>query len=71
MTNATHEMLRASGFTETQAQRYLELEQQGSVEACMRMLRCRRCELLDALHEAQRPIDVIDWALYELQRKHG
>lgn len=64
----TLQMLEATGFTTVQARRYLSLREQGRREDCVRMLRCRRCELVDALHEAQRPIDVIDWAIYELQQ---
>lgn len=68
VTHVTQELLMETGFTKSQAQRYFELEAKGRREECVRMLRCKRCELVDALHEAQRPIDVIDWALYGLER---
>ena len=68
MSADTREMLTAAGFSEAQKQRYLTLEEQGRTDDCVRMLRCRRCELVDALHEAQRPIDVVDYAIYELVR---
>ena len=68
MAQNTREMLVATGFTAAQAERYLMLERRGEVDACMRMLRCHRSELVDALHKAQRPIDVLDWAIYDLER---
>ena len=68
MDTNTQEMLKTVGFSEAQRKRYLALEEQGRKDDCVRMLRCRRCELVDALHEAQRPIDVVDYALYELAR---
>jgi len=68
MATDTREMLTATGFTTAQTERYLMHERRGEVDACMRMLRCHRSELVDALHEAQRPIDVLDWAIYDLER---
>ena len=71
MDTATGRMLEETGFAPAQARRYLEFEQQGRTDDCLRMLRSRRCELVDALHEAQRPIDVIDWAIHDLRRAHA
>ncbi len=39
---------------------YDRLEREGRHEDSLRLLRCHRCRLVDAMHEAQRPIDVID-----------
>ena len=39
---------------------YDRLEREGKHEESLRLLRCHRCRLVDAMHEAQRPIDVID-----------
>ena len=39
---------------------YDRLEHEGRHEESLRLLRCHRCRLVDAMHEAQRPIDVID-----------
>ena len=39
---------------------YDRLEREGRHEESLRLLRCHRCRLVDAMHEAQRPIDVID-----------
>ena len=69
MSDITEALLHETGFNELQSERYLSLEAQRRTEECLRMLRCRRCELVEALHEAQRPIDVIDWAIYDLARR--
>lgn len=66
---STIHLLTATGFSPEQTKRYLALEGQGRTDACVRMLRSRRCELVDALHEAQRPIDVLDWAIRDLMRR--
>ncbi len=66
MDEATQQMLNATGFAPEQQERYLALERQGRREECVRMLRRQRCVLVDALHEAQRPIDVIDWEIHRL-----
>ena len=60
-------LLEATGFDERSTEQYKALEQQGRYDECLRLLRCRRCELVEALHEAQRPIDIIDWAIHDLQ----
>ncbi len=69
MVTETQQMLRSAGFTDPQQKRYLTLQERGETDACVRMLRRRRCELVDALHEAQRPIDIVDWELYRLERQ--
>jgi hypothetical protein len=71
MDHNARQMLAATGFAPAQTERYLAFERAGRRDECLRMLRCQRCALVEALHEAQRPIDVIDYAIYELQRAHG
>ncbi|MBQ9315523.1 MAG: hypothetical protein IJ203_01730 [Atopobiaceae bacterium] len=61
-------LLEQTGFAEKQITRYRQLEKEGRTKECIRLLRCRRCELVDAPHEAQRPIDLIDWAIHSLER---
>ena len=39
---------------------YDRLEREGRHDESLQLLRCHRCRLVDAMHEAQRPIDVID-----------
>ncbi|MBP3894172.1 MAG: hypothetical protein J6D34_09050 [Atopobiaceae bacterium] len=69
MANNTQALLAETGFGQEQAQRFLVLEAEGRTDECIRMLRCKRCELVDALHEAQRPIDVLDWAIRDLEKR--
>ena len=49
------------------AARITQLQEGGNTEACIRLLRCHRCDLVEAMHKAQRPIDVCDWIIYALQ----
>lgn len=55
----------ASAFIE----QYRVAEAAGDTQACLDLLRRHRCELVCALHEAQRPIDVCDWIIRGLERK--
>lgn len=43
----------------------------GNTEDCVRLLRAHRCSLVDAMHEAQRPIDVCDWLIREVEIQHA
>lgn len=45
------------------------LESSGHTDECLRLLRRHRAELVVALHEAQRPIDVCDWIIRNLEKK--
>ena len=71
MMQDTQQMLVASGFGPQQTERYLAFERAGRRDECLRMLRCHRCTLVEALHDAQRPIDVVDYAIHELQHARG
>jgi hypothetical protein len=42
----------------------------GDEASCLRLLRAHRCELVEAMHEAQRPIDVCDWIIREVETHH-
>ena len=42
---------------------------EGDSEACLRVLRAHRCDLVEAMHEAQRPIDVCDWIIREVEKQ--
>lgn len=55
----------ASAFIE----RYRVAEAAGDTKACLDLLRRHRCELVCALHEAQKPIDVCDWIIRGLERE--
>ena len=41
---------------------------EGDEAACLQLLRAHRCDLVAAMHEAQRPIDVCDWIIREVER---
>lgn len=43
----------------------------GDTEECLRLLRAHRCDLVEAMHEAQRPIDVCDWIIREVEKNHA
>lgn len=49
-------------------ERHLEM---GNEKACLNLLRAHRCELVEAMHEAQRPIDVCDWIIREVELSHA
>ena len=65
----TDACLADAGCTDELVQRFHELEERGDVEACLRLLRCHRCQLVQAMHEAQRPIDVCDWLIRDLKTR--
>ena len=52
----------------------MRLERQakkGNSEACLQLLRAHRCDLVEAMHEAQKPIDVCDWIIQEVEANHA
>ncbi len=67
MGHTLEDALIDAGCTAEQAGRLAKMQANGNTDDCLRMLRCHRCELVSALHEAQRPIDVCDWIIRELQ----
>lgn len=68
---ATNEQsLRDAGCTDTFIERYLARAAAGDEKTCLQLLRLHRCELVCALHEAQRPIDVVDWIISDLEASH-
>lgn len=61
--------LRDAGCAGELIDRYRVLEKAGDTKACLDLLRRHRCELVIALHEAQKPIDVCDWIIRGLERE--
>lgn len=61
--------LRDAGCAAELAKRCGELEAAGRTDECLQLLRRHRAELVVALHEAQRPIDVCDWIIHTLQKR--
>ena len=45
--------------------------EKGNSEACLQLLRAHRCDLVEAMHEAQKPIDVCDWIIQEVEASHA
>lgn len=68
MDHAMRQVLTEAGCNNTLVDRFDALKKAGETDACLRLLRCHRCELVEALHQAQRPIDVCDWLIHELEQ---
>lgn len=63
MTNTIQQALVAAGCTDDLIARYDSLVRAGRHDEGLQLLRCQRCKLVEAMHEAQRPIDVMDWVI--------
>ncbi len=68
MTETVESGLRDAGCAGELIEQYRALEGAGNTKACLDLLRRHRCELVCALHEAQRPIDVCDWIIRGLEK---
>ena len=68
MDHAMRQALTEAGCGSALVDRLNAMQEAGETDACLRLLRCHRCELVEALHQAQRPIDVCDWLIHELER---
>ncbi len=63
--------LEAAGCDSALANRLERRAAVGDDEGCLRLLRAHRCDLVEAMHEAQRPIDVCDWIIREVEAHHA
>lgn len=63
--------LVAAGCSEQLIRRLEQRIVAGDTEGCLRLLRAHRCELVEAMHEAQRPIDICDWIIREVEIQHA
>jgi hypothetical protein len=63
--------LAAAGCDESLIRRMQQQMAAGNSDACLRLLRSHRCDLVEAMHEAQRPIDVCDWIIREVESHHA
>lgn len=72
MNQTIQSCLRDAGCSDVFIERYLAREAAGDTQTCLQLLKLHRCELVCALHEAQRPIDVCDWIIKDLEdcREH-
>ena len=62
--------LAAAGCDDRLANLLEERAAAGDGAGCLRLLRAHRCDLVEAMHEAQRPIDVCDWIIREVETQH-
>jgi hypothetical protein len=70
MTQPTEASLREAGCTDTFIREFVNCWDAGGQELCLRLLRLHRCELLEELHKAQRPLDVLDWIIRDCEENH-
>ena len=66
----SEQCLADAGCNEAFIRQYRAREAAGDEATCLQLLRLHRCELVYALHEAQRPIDVVDWIIRDLEASH-
>lgn len=59
--------LRDAGCKDAFIERFQASAETGDTNSCLQLLRLHRSELLCALHEAQRPIDVCDLIIHDLE----
>ncbi len=63
--------LAAAGCDKALAMQLAQLAQKGDTMECLRLLRKHRCDLVDAMHKAQMPIDVCDWIIRKVEKSHA
>lgn len=63
---AITEALTDARCTPAEIAAFWELQAGGQTAAARRLLGCHRCKLICALHEAQKPIDILDYLLCQL-----
>lgn len=61
--------LQDTGWDSGKIQEFMALEGEGRREEALRLLSCYRCQLVCAIHEAQRPVDILDYLIHQLQKK--
>lgn len=49
--------------------RFLQLWNEQRWEEAARLLSCHRCHLICAMHEAQKPVDILDYILHQMEKK--
>jgi len=49
-------------------QKFLQLRAAGRREEAVRLLACHRCHLMNAIHEAQRPVDILDYFINQMKK---
>ncbi len=69
MTESMRAGLYDAGCAADLVERYAAFEEAGDIEGCLALLRSHRLELICAMHEAQRPVDVCDWVIRNLEKE--
>lgn len=47
---------------------FLRLKALGRHDQAIRLLTCYRCRLVRIMHEAQKPVDILDYLIYRFQK---
>ncbi|MDD2956505.1 MAG: hypothetical protein PHD67_09365 [Oscillospiraceae bacterium] len=50
-------------------QKFISLRQEGKNEEALQLLSCYRCQLVCAMHAAQKPLDIMDYLIYRLKKE--
>lgn len=61
--------LHDAGCEDADIQKFLALRASGNNEKALRLLFQHRCSLICRMHEAQKPVDVLDYFLCELRKE--
>ena len=62
--------LRDANCDEDTIQKFLRLRKAGEKEEALRTLSCHRCHLVCAMHDAQKPVDVLDYLIYQIKKEN-
>ena len=63
------ETLRDAGCGDADIQTFLALQASGKSEEAIRLLSRHRCRLLCRMHEAQKPVDILDYLICTLKKE--
>lgn len=62
------EALQAAGCDEALIGRFLQLKMEGKTDEGLRLLSKFRCELICRMHEAQKPVDILDYFIFQMKK---
>lgn len=65
---AVVQTLRDANCDEAMIKRFLLLQDDGPLSEAIQLLSCHSCSLLSALHEVQKPIEILDYFIYKLKK---
>lgn len=70
-TAEVRQALTDANCDEETIQKFMHLRAQGRDAEALRLLSCYRCHLVCAMHEAQKPLDVLDYLIYQLEKENN